>query len=79
MKNSRKSLSAKPRRDCRLAFSLAALAVIAGCKIGPDYKRPEATTIPAAYTGATNVVATDAGTTNGWKVAEPQAQISKGN
>jgi len=37
--------------------------------VGPDYKRPEATTIPAAY----------AGSTNGWKVAEPQAQLSKGD
>jgi outer membrane protein TolC len=42
--------------------------------VGPDYKRPQATTIPAAYTSATN---TDA--TNGWKVAEPQAAFSKGN
>jgi len=37
--------------------------------VGPDYKRPEATTIPAAYAGATN----------GWKVAQPQAQFPKGN
>jgi multidrug efflux system outer membrane protein len=36
--------------------------------VGPDYKRPEATTIPPAYTGATN----------GWKIAQPQAQFSKG-
>jgi multidrug efflux system outer membrane protein len=61
-----------------LEFSLVGLVVVTGCKVGPDYKRPEATTIPAAYTGATNVVATDTGTTNGWKVAQPQAQISKG-
>jgi outer membrane protein, multidrug efflux system len=60
-------------------FVPALLAFITGCTVGPNYKRPEATTIPAAYTGATNVVATDAGATNGWKVAEPQAQISKGN
>src|SRR3989441_944296 len=69
----------KSRIEIGLAFSLTAVAVVAGCKVGPDYKRPEATTIPAAYTGATNVVATDAGATNGWKVAQPQAQISKGN
>lgn len=37
--------------------------------MGPDYKRPEATPIPAAY----------AGVSNGWKVAQPQAQIPKGN
>src|SRR6266849_10440536 len=61
------------------ALPLVVLALVAGCAVGPDYKRPEATTIPAAYTGATNVVATDAGTTNGWKVAEPQAQIPKGD
>ena len=51
------------------AASLACLIVLAGCTVGPDYKRPEATTIPAAYAGATN----------GWKVAQPQAQIPKGN
>ena len=59
--------------------SLATAALLAGCAVGPDYKRPQATTIPDAYTGATNVVSPEAGTTNGWKVAEPQAQISKGN
>jgi multidrug efflux system outer membrane protein len=62
-----------------LSLSFAALVLIAGCKVGPDYKRPEATTVPAAYTGATNIVATDADATNGWKVAQPQAQIPKGN
>jgi multidrug efflux system outer membrane protein len=53
------------------------LAVLTGCKVGPDYKRPEANSTPAAYTGATNVVATD--TTNIWRIAEPQAQLPKGN
>src|SRR6266404_4395623 len=66
-----------------MSFTKAAcfvcLVLLAGCAVGPDYKRPEATTIPAAYAGATNVVATDTGATNGWKVAEPQAQMSKGN
>jgi len=38
----------------------------------PNYKRPQATTIPSAYTGATNVVATDSDATNAWKVAQPQ-------
>ena len=51
------------------ALPLVALAFLAGCAVGPDYKRPEATTIPPAYAGATN----------GWKVAEPQAQVPKGN
>ncbi len=58
---------------------LASLALLTGCAVGPDYKRPEATTIPPAYTGATNVVTTDSGATNGWKIAQPQAQIPKGN
>jgi multidrug efflux system outer membrane protein len=44
-------------------------ALLAGCAVGPDYKRPEATTLPAAYAGATN----------GWKIAEPQAHLSKGH
>jgi len=48
---------------------LVALALVAGCAVGLDYKRPEATTIPASYAGATN----------GWKVAEPQGQLPKGN
>jgi multidrug efflux system outer membrane protein len=46
-----------------------ALMLLAGCAVGPDYKRPEATTIPAAYANATN----------GWKVAQPQGQLPKGN
>jgi multidrug efflux system outer membrane protein len=67
------------RKALFLGLPLIALSFLAGCAVGPDYKRPEATTIPAAYTGATNVVPTDASATNGWKVAEPQAQIPKGN
>ena len=58
-------------------FGCAFVAGLTGCKVGPDYKRPEATTIPAAYTGATNVVTTE--TTNTWKIAEPQAQLPRGN
>jgi multidrug efflux system outer membrane protein len=50
-------------------LALAALALLAGCAVGPDYQRPEATAIPAAYAGATN----------GWKVAQPQGQLPKGN
>jgi multidrug efflux system outer membrane protein len=52
-----------------LAVSMACLVLIPGCAVGPDYKRPEATAIPAAYAGATN----------GWKVAQPQGQLPKGN
>lgn len=47
----------------------SAAIFLGGCLVGPDYKRPEATRIPAAYAGATN----------GWKVAEPQAHLPKGN
>lgn len=48
--------------------SFVCLVLLAGCTVGPDYKRPEATAMPAAYAGATN----------GWKVAQPQAQFPKG-
>lgn len=72
------SLSA-PVRFWILGLPLAVVAFLAGCAVGPNYKRPLATTIPAAYAGATNVVATDSGATNGWKVAQPQAQFPKGD
>jgi multidrug efflux system outer membrane protein len=47
---------------------LLALALLAGCTVGPNYVRPEATTIPATYAGG-----------DGWKVAQPRAQLPKGN
>ena len=82
--NARPALSASCRSRALtprfgLALSLVALAVVAGCKVGPDYKRPEATKIPAAYAGVTNAGPVTVGATNGWKVAQPQAQIPKGN
>lgn len=44
--------------------------LLAGCAVGPDYKRPAATaTMPPAYAGATNQ----------WKVAEPSASKPRGN
>jgi multidrug efflux system outer membrane protein len=55
-------------------LSFAAMVLLAGCAVGPDYKRPEATTIPAAYAGVTNT-----GATNGWKIAQPQGHLPKGN
>jgi len=64
------------RKTLFSALPLVALALVGGCAVGPDYKRPEATTIPASYTGAT---ASYPGATNGWKVAEPQGQLPKGN
>lgn len=63
--------------NAALTILFGVLVLVTGCKVGPDYKRPEATAIPPTYTGATNVVTTDA--TNVWKVAEPQAQFPKGN
>src|SRR5258708_28299351 len=76
VKNSREFLSATLRCNSRLGFSLVALAVVAGCAVGLDYKRPEATTIPTSYAWA---AASYAGATNGWKVAEPHGQLPKGN
>jgi multidrug efflux system outer membrane protein len=51
----------------RLRLPFAALTILAGCAVGPNYHRPEATTIPAAYANATN----------GWKVAQPKGQVPK--
>jgi hypothetical protein len=45
-----------------------------GLRRGTGLQTPEATTIPAAYAGATRYHAT-----NGWKVAQPQGQLPKGN
>ncbi len=43
--------------------------VVSGCAVGPNYQRPEATSIPSAYTGVSKE----------WKVAVPQAHLPKGN
>ena len=48
---------------------VAALVLLCGCAVGPDYERPVATAIPQAYAGETGV----------WKIARPQAQLPKGN
>ena len=69
--NLRESWKRKPASP-RLA--LTAMIFLGGCAVGPDYKRPGATTIPAAYAGKTN---TDA--TTGWKIGQPQGQLPKGN
>ncbi|MDB6017394.1 MAG: efflux system, outer rane lipoprotein NodT family [Pedosphaera sp.] len=63
------SLPAGMRRFAGLAASLLAILFAAGCAVGPNYKRPEATVIPPAYAGATNE----------WKVAEPQANLPRGS
>src|SRR5260370_32465194 len=56
-------------RSGLIQIFLALVIPLAGCAVGPNYKRPEATVIPPAYNGATN----------GWKVAQPQAELPKGN
>ena len=58
--------------NCRIiAFPvmLVMAVAISGCAVGPDYQRPEAMTIPAAYTGISDE----------WKVAVPQAHLPKGD
>ena len=56
-----------------LGLIIVAQAFVTGCAVGPDYKRPEATAVPAAYTVPT------IDTNSGWKVAEPRGQLPKGN
>jgi multidrug efflux system outer membrane protein len=52
-----------------IALPIAALLLLEGCAVGPDYERPAATAVPAAYANASS----------DGKVARPQAQIPKGN
>jgi multidrug efflux system outer membrane protein len=52
-----------------IRFFFMCLVLLGGCAVGPDYKRPQAADNPAAYSNSTN----------GWKIAEPQAQLPKGN
>ncbi|HEY3278593.1 MAG TPA: efflux transporter outer membrane subunit [Syntrophorhabdaceae bacterium] len=42
---------------------------LSSCAVGPDYIRPESTTVPPAYTGISDE----------WKVAVPQAHLPRGN
>jgi multidrug efflux system outer membrane protein len=56
-------------RPNRAAVALVALALVAGCSVGPNYRRPAAVaTMPAAYAGAAGE----------WKVATPRAHVPKG-
>ncbi len=53
-------------------FGLLVLLVLVGmtgCAVGPNYQRPEVTTIPAAY----------AGMESGWKIAAPTAHLPRGS
>ena len=64
-------LVAKTRRIVAFPALIVMLIaiVVGGCAVGPDYVRPEATTIPPAYTGVSDE----------WKIAVPQAHLPKGN
>jgi outer membrane protein TolC len=64
----------------RIAIARAAgsalLAVIAGCSVGPDYRRPAALKsepVPAAYT-----VPTSTNNVGEWKTAQPSADLPRG-
>src|ERR1700722_485646 len=60
----------------RLLFHAAVLAVLAGCSVGPDYHRPQpvpSQPVPAAFSGAPSDT-----NSPGWKVAEPSAQLPRG-
>ncbi|MEJ5365295.1 MAG: efflux transporter outer membrane subunit [Desulfosoma sp.] len=47
---------------------LSAVILMGGCTVGPNYRRPEATAVPQAYSRIPE----------GWKMAEPQAHLPKG-
>ena len=53
----------------RHILSALVFMAIAGCAVGPDYLRPETTTVPETY----------AGPSGEWKIAAPQAHLPKGN
>ncbi|CAB3760806.1 efflux transporter outer membrane subunit [Paraburkholderia solisilvae] len=54
-------------RAIPIAVAAALCAMLAGCAVGPDYKRPT-TDIPASYKEAAE----------GWKVAQPADQLDRG-
>ncbi len=45
-----------PRSGIRFRLALSACAIVAGCSLGPDYKRPDAA-MPAAWLGAADPAA----------------------
>jgi multidrug efflux system outer membrane protein len=58
--------------NARLATITAAVALLAGCAVGPNYQRPEVSQpIPESYAG-------ESASTNEWKVAAPSSETSKG-
>jgi len=60
---------ARTRRIIAFPVLIVTVMAMSGCAVGPNYQRPEATTIPAAYTGVFGE----------WKIAVPQAHLPKGN
>lgn len=60
---------ARTRRIIAFPALIVTVMAMSGCAVGPNYQRPEATTIPAAYTGVSGE----------WKIALPQAHLPKGN
>ncbi|HXS68925.1 MAG TPA: efflux transporter outer membrane subunit [Candidatus Polarisedimenticolia bacterium] len=70
-----KSQSGRVRVTTWLVVS-AAIVVIAGCSVGPNYRRPQALKsepVPEAFT----VPGTNNNTAD-WKIAEPRAQLPRG-
>jgi len=58
-----------------LPFSASAMALLlAGCMVGPQYKRPAAITTPSFKEGPSDPTASD-----GWKPGQPSDQKLKGN
>ncbi|MFZ0456469.1 MAG: efflux transporter outer membrane subunit [Ignavibacteriaceae bacterium] len=47
----------------------AVIFILSGCTVGPNYIRPDATSIPSNYTNASSE----------WKIAVPKDTLSKGN
>lgn len=50
-------------------FPLLISMMMNGCAVGPNYQRPDATTIPETYSGPEGE----------WKIATPKAHLDKGN
>jgi multidrug efflux system outer membrane protein len=57
------------KATCCGSLFLATIVLLAGCAVGPDYKRPAAAVMPPSYKEGSNE----------WKLAEPQAHLPKGN
>jgi multidrug efflux system outer membrane protein len=55
--------------EAQLAVAAVTSLALAACAVGPNYQRPEATTVPAAY----------ANPSEEWKVATPRDHVPKGS